>query len=222
MSGSPIRPAGPRRQRRRAGPDKPIRHGFTRIPEEARPAVLACMDAMGLGAVYDLCAGLRFELAEIVRMEEVGQGRWSLNSEIVPLPAETCERLRALKELLADRASPGRRHAEWLSDGLKKVTTNVRQTLEVDFGWAQNLVVNAGTLHQMADEEAYERYGEDTARLRTYRRDPRARADVVRPPTTVMAAHAFDTAISPLLEDVWSRCTPRGREAIERLKERGK
>ena len=222
MSGSPHRPPGPRRRKRRAGPDRPTRRGFTRIPEEAGPAVLACLEEAGLGAVHDLCAGLRFELAEIVRMEATGLD-WLLNGEVVQIPTHTSERLRALQARLHEQATEkGRMPAELLGDELKKVTTQVRGRLAPTHRWARNIVINARSLHQLADEQAHDRYRDEAPRLRTYRRTPNARAETVRPATTAMVADSFDRAMTPLLEEVWSRCTPRARDAIERLKERGR
>jgi len=219
MSGSQHRPPGPHRSGRRAGPDSANRHGFSRIPEPARSAVIAAMEEEEIGAVFDLCAGLRFELAEIVRMEERG-GRWVLNDEAVPIPEETSERVRALKKMLAAKAGErGRKAGELLSDLLKRVTRKVRQELEGQYPWARNVVVSAGTLHQIADEAAGALFGDDPARLRTYRRSPYARAATVRPATTAMVADAYDAVMRPLLVDVLSRCTPRALEAIESLKE---
>lgn len=223
MSGSEHRPPGPRRRRRRAGPDREIRHGFSRIPEEAGPAVLACLEAARLGAVHDLCAGLRFELAELAAMEPVGS-EWVLNGEAVPLPPATAERLAVLHARLAELAAGKKKHrapAELLGDELKRVTTQVRRRLAAaTYRWARNVVVNARSLHQRADESAHDRHGDDPPRLRMYRRTPYAEADDVRPATTAAVAEAFDRAMTPLLEEVWSRCTPRAHEAIDRLKAR--
>ncbi len=184
--------------------------------------VLACLEAAGLGAVYDLCAGLRFELAEIVAMEPAGSG-WALNGEVVPLPPATAERLAVLHARLGElaaRKQTARAPAELLGDELKRATTQVRQRLAATYRWARNVVVNARSLHQCADESVHDRYRDDPPRLRTFRRTPYAEADDVRPATTAAVAEAFDRAMTPLLEEVWKRCTPRAREAIERLKAR--
>lgn len=95
MSGSEHRPPGKARPRRRSGPDRRVTHGFSRLPEPARPVVVEVLDEMGIGALVDLCAGLRLELSEVCRMERDGAGRWVLNDEFVPLPEETSSRLGA-------------------------------------------------------------------------------------------------------------------------------
>jgi hypothetical protein len=222
MSGSQHRPPGPHKRSRRAGPDRSTKQGFSRIPEEARPTVCRCLDEAGLGALCDLVGGLRFELSEVARMTQNDLGQWVLGEEVLPMPKDTSERLRELKLLLETQAThSGCKVGELLSDRLKQVTTQVRKALEETYPWVRNLAVNTRTLHQMADEAADLLYAEHPARLRTYRRNPYARAETVRPATTIKVADAFDAAMEPLLKEVWALCTPRARKAIEWLKGRG-
>jgi len=218
VSGSGHRPPGPRTAGRRAGPDRPVTHGFSRIPEPARPVVIEVMEQLGIGALYDLCAGLRFELAEVARMQPDGEGGWVLNGEVVPLPEETSQRLGELKELLSAKvAETGRRPAELAADLLKLATSEVRRRLGADCAWRRHVVVSTRTLHQIADEQADRLLGDDPVRLRVYRRSPYARPGSVRPPTTTKVADAYDAALAPLLEAIWQRLTREARAALEGL-----
>lgn len=219
MSGSQHRPPGPARPARRSGPDRPVTHGFSRIPGPARPVVVCVLDEMGLGALVDLCGGLRLELFEICRMERDGAGRWVLNGESVPLPEETSSRLEALKCVLAERAKARKRPAaELAADLLKAATTEVRRRLSAaGHAWAPHVVVSTRTLHQMADEAAVRLFGDDPARLRNYRRSPYAKPGEVRPPTTEEVADAFDEAMAPLVTDVLERLSERARSALKAL-----
>lgn len=220
MSGSQHRPPGPARRRRRSGPDRPVTHGFSRIPGPAYPVVVAVLDEMGLGALIDLCAGLRIELSEVCRIERDSAGRWMLNGEVVPLPKETSSRLERLKSSLAERAKARQRPAaELVADLLKAATTEVRRRLSgAGHAWAPHVVVSARALHHMADETADQLFGDDPARLRTFRRSPYARPGETRPPTSAKVADAFDEAMAPLVADVLERLSERARSALKGLK----
>jgi len=190
MSSSGIRPADQLHRSRRAGPDRGARHGFSRIPEVARPVVMACLEEAGLGAIYDLCAGLRLDLSEILHLRS-SPSDFVLNDEVIPLPPETKERILAFQSLLEKSCSDTSRQATWLANSLSRVTTQVRKRLRGRFAWADHVVVNQATLHQIADEEAHRRLGESPEALRAFRRDPRASANSVRPATTVGVGDAF-------------------------------
>jgi hypothetical protein len=152
-------------------------------------------------------------------MEHDGADRWVLNGEVVPLPEETSSRLQALKCILAERTKAKKRPAaELAADLLKAATTEVRRRLSAaGHAWAPHVVVSARTLHQMADEAADRLFGDDAARLRTFRRSPYARPGEIRPPTTEKVAEALDAAMAPLVAEVLEYLSPRARTALQAL-----